>query len=61
MENTVKGKGYDVGNHSWYSRYCSNNYQYHCHHNQYRENHTRNIDIKKATAPPTKAEVADLM
>ena len=50
MENKVKGKGYDVRNNSWYSRYCSDDYQYHCHNNQYRENHARYIDIKKATA-----------
>ena len=35
MENTVKGKGYDVGNDSRYRWYCSDDCQYHCHVNQY--------------------------
>ena len=51
VENTVKGKGYDVGNNSWAHRYCSDGYQYHRHHYQYRKEFERNIDIKKATAP----------
>ncbi len=61
MENKVKGKGYDVGNNSWSHRYCSDGYQYYRYHNQYRENHARNIDIKKATAAPPKCVVAFLI
>ena len=39
MENTVKGKRYDVGNDSQYRWYCSDNYQYRCHINQYHADH----------------------
>lgn len=35
MENSVKGKRYDVGNNSRYCRYCGNGYQYHRYNNQY--------------------------
>lgn len=39
MENKVKGTRYDVGNHNWYCWYCSDNYQYYCHSDQYYANH----------------------
>lgn len=35
MENKVKGTRYDVRNNSLYCWYCSDNYQYHCHGDQY--------------------------
>ena len=34
-----KGTRYDVGNNSRYCWYCSDNYQYHCHGDQYHANH----------------------
>lgn len=35
MENKVKGTRYDVGNNSRYCWYCSDDYQYRCHGDQY--------------------------
>lgn len=42
MENKVKGTRYDVGNNSGYCWYCSDDYQYRGHGDQY------HIDSKEA-------------